>query len=257
MNLHFQYRLNAFGFMSTEDKSAPGNYGSLDQVMALQWVHDHIKSFGGDPEQVTIFGMSAGGASVEYLTLSPMTRHLYKNSVSLSGSSLCWWASIPHPRSQALKLAQHFKCPTDQGGQEMIKCMRKVHGNKLMAAQKDLFFDWHHNLTEREPMSIFSPRSDPEREHPFLPYHPYHMLLNGDYNSQTHMMGYTDKEGIWRANQLLPDGSDINSHAWADFLHNYETVAPMAFGLLDAQVGNSDLRSVMEKISESYKLDQV
>ena len=135
--------------------------------------------------------------------------------------------------------------------------MRKVHGNKLMAAQKDLFFDWHHNLTEREPMSIFSPRSDPEREHPFLPYHPYHMLLNGDYNSQTHMMGYTDKEGIWRANQLLPDGSDVNSHAWADLLHNYETVAPMAFGLLDAQVGNSDLRSVMDKISEFYKLDQV
>ena len=45
------------------------------------------------------------------------------------------------------------------------------------------------------------------------------MLLNGDYNSHPHMTGYTDKEGIWRANQLIPDGSDANTEAWADFLH--------------------------------------
>ena len=77
----------------------------------------------------------------------------------------------------------------------MVECLKKVHGNKLMSAHKDLFFAWHANATEREPMNLFSPRSDPERERPFLPYHPYHMLLNGDYNAMPHMMGYTDKEG--------------------------------------------------------------
>ena len=95
---------------------------------------------------------------MEYLTLSPLTKHLYKNSISLSGSSLCWWANIPHPRNHALKLAKHFKCPTDKGSQKMIECMKKIHGKKLMDAQKELMFEWRHNLTEREPMSLFSPR---------------------------------------------------------------------------------------------------
>ena len=131
---------------------------ALDQVLALKWVQEHIRSFGGDPQEVTIFGMSAGGASVDYLTLSPLTRGLYKNSVALSGSALCWWASVPHPRNQALSLAEYFKCPTDQGGRAMVDCLKKVHGNKLMAAQKQLFFEWRSNLTEREPMNAFSPR---------------------------------------------------------------------------------------------------
>ena len=79
-----QYRLNVFGFLSTEDSSAPGNYGSLDQVAALKWIQENIGAFGGDPDSVTIFGMSAGGASVHYLTLSPLTRNLYKNAVSFA-----------------------------------------------------------------------------------------------------------------------------------------------------------------------------
>ena len=108
-----QYRLNVFGFLSTEDPSAPGNYGSLDQVAALKWIQENIGAFGGDPDSVTIFGMSAGGASVHYLTLSPLTRNLYKNAVSLSGSALCWWANVPHPRQKAVKLGHHFKCPMD------------------------------------------------------------------------------------------------------------------------------------------------
>lgn len=93
-----QYRLNIFGYLSTEDAAGPGNYGSLDQVAALKWVQHNIAAYGGDPEQVTIFGMSAGGASVHYLTLSPLAKNLYKNAISLSGSALCWWANVPHPR---------------------------------------------------------------------------------------------------------------------------------------------------------------
>ena len=62
------------GFASTGDTAAPGNYGMLDQLLALEFVQRNIANFGGDPNQVTIFGQSAGGASVGLHILSPLSR---------------------------------------------------------------------------------------------------------------------------------------------------------------------------------------
>jgi hypothetical protein len=56
------------------NEKVPGNAGLKDQVMALRWVQQNIKQFGGDPGNVTIFGESAGGASVHYHMLSPMSQ---------------------------------------------------------------------------------------------------------------------------------------------------------------------------------------
>ena len=59
------------GFLSTNDSVAPGNFGLYDQRHALQWVQTNIANFGGDPGRVTIFGQSAGGASVGHQVVSP------------------------------------------------------------------------------------------------------------------------------------------------------------------------------------------
>jgi hypothetical protein len=61
------------GFLSLPDAGVPGNAGLKDQVMALRWVQQNIAQFGGDPDNVTIFGASAGAASVQYHMLSPMS----------------------------------------------------------------------------------------------------------------------------------------------------------------------------------------
>lgn len=58
------YRLGILGFMSTGDQHAPGNYAMKDMVMALRWIQRNIANFGGDPDNVTIFGESAGGVAV-------------------------------------------------------------------------------------------------------------------------------------------------------------------------------------------------
>lgn len=59
------------GFLSTGDENSPGNYGILDQAMALRWVHDNIVSFNGDPESITLFGPGAGAASAGLLMVAP------------------------------------------------------------------------------------------------------------------------------------------------------------------------------------------
>ncbi|PSN44748.1 hypothetical protein C0J52_10738 [Blattella germanica] len=71
------YRLGPQGFLSLENEEAPGNAGLKDQVMALRWVRDNIRQFGGDPDDVTIFGQSAGGASVHGSVLNPWS---FRNS---------------------------------------------------------------------------------------------------------------------------------------------------------------------------------
>ena len=62
------------GFLSTGDRYAPGNYALLDIVAALHWIADNIRAFGGDPDEVTLFGEDHGAALVNLLLLSPVTR---------------------------------------------------------------------------------------------------------------------------------------------------------------------------------------
>lgn len=69
-----QYRLGVTGFLSTGDASAPGNFGLKDQALALKWVKNNIKFFGGSSDNVTLFGQSAGSVSVNYQVLSKTTK---------------------------------------------------------------------------------------------------------------------------------------------------------------------------------------
>lgn len=85
------YRVGALGFFAHPELTArdghSGNYGLLDQICALRWVRKNIAAFGGDPENVTIFGQSAGGGSVQALMTSPLAKGLFKRSIIQSAGS--------------------------------------------------------------------------------------------------------------------------------------------------------------------------
>ena len=61
------------GFGTTKEEAATGNYGMLDHILALQFIQDNIANFGGDPNQVTIFGESAGGSTAGLMLMSPLS----------------------------------------------------------------------------------------------------------------------------------------------------------------------------------------
>lgn len=72
------YRVAGLGFLALDDKEIPGNAGLFDQRLALQWVKDNIHSFGGNPENVTLFGESAGAASIALHMMSKKSKGLFK-----------------------------------------------------------------------------------------------------------------------------------------------------------------------------------
>ena len=61
-----------------EDDVAPGNYGVSDAAMALEFLKDNVEAFGGDPERITVFGQSAGGAMTSHVMLSPLSNTLFQ-----------------------------------------------------------------------------------------------------------------------------------------------------------------------------------
>ena len=94
------YRLGLMGFfahpaLSAESEfGASGNQGLYDQIAALQWVQDNIEAFGGDPENVTIFGESAGSISVCYLVATPLAKGLFQKAIGQSGGCFAKHATL-------------------------------------------------------------------------------------------------------------------------------------------------------------------
>ncbi|KAI4885049.1 hypothetical protein NFI96_015970 [Prochilodus magdalenae] len=125
------YRVGTLGFLSSGDSGLPGNYGLWDQHAAIAWVYRNIRNFGGDPNNITIFGESAGGASVSFQMLSPHNKGLIRRAISQSGVALCPWALNRNPRAYAEQIAQKVGCRTDD---TMASCLKITDSAKLTVA---------------------------------------------------------------------------------------------------------------------------
>lgn len=240
-----QYRLGPLGWLTTADGEAPGNYGLQDQLLALRWVQQHIGAFGGDKAQVTIAGMSAGGASVNYLLLSPQTDGLFSRAFSMSGSAMAWWANIPHQERTAQRLGEAMDCPTVDSA-AMIQCLQEKSASQIMAAQTSLYA-WHHDRVEKEPLTIWSPRPDLEaKEDAILPLDPGTAMSVGQMQPVPFLVGVAESEGAWQAANYLEQ-----DEVMVEFLKNFDDVAIHTLGL-ENQVKSGDMAMVIKKIKEFY-----
>ena len=135
----FNDRVGPFGFfahpeLSAEDpEHATGNWGTLDQIEALRWVQRNIAQFGGDPDNVMIFGQSAGGRSVKFLSASPLARGLFNKAVIMSGSGFVDPA-VQAPRQTTLAEAeQSVKAVADWANFKDLKAWRGASTETIFA----------------------------------------------------------------------------------------------------------------------------
>ncbi|CAL4177904.1 unnamed protein product [Meganyctiphanes norvegica] len=206
------HRLGPFGFLSTEDKEAPGNYGLIDQVRALEWVRDNVRYFGGMNDSVTVMGSGAGGISAHMLLLSPKARGstteidefvLLHRAISQSGTAYSPQAILrsPAPKKNALMLAHHAGCPASESTHEMINCLRTISGEKLLE-QIPKLYEW-----DEEP-TIFAPVIDKWLgDDAFLPDEPHHLIKHMQFLMVPWIAGNNKDDGAFRAQDILKDTS--------------------------------------------------
>lgn len=108
------YRLGVFGFLvhpwliDESDKGIAGNYGILDQIAALKWVYENIEEFGGDSENITIMGQSAGSMSVQTLVSSQLTGNMIKKAILQSGGGYDSELNRDFKVEEAVKIGEQF-----------------------------------------------------------------------------------------------------------------------------------------------------
>lgn len=177
--VNFGYRLGVFGYLAAEELAAEdphgstGNYGLMDQIKALEWVRDNIASFGGDPDNVTLAGESAGAVCVSALCTSPEAKGLFRRAIIESST-----ASAPVPQHSFRPLDEALETGREtlaRFGAQDIAALRALPAEKLVEAA-----DTNHHLTVDGYL---------------LPVTPYEAYQNGVHNEEALLHGFNAEEG--------------------------------------------------------------
>ncbi|CAL1545122.1 unnamed protein product [Lymnaea stagnalis] len=126
----FNYRLSWLGFLKGDSPELPGNQGLWDQLLALTWVKNNIRSFGGDPDDITVGGNSMGGESVSALSIMKPAQTLFSKGLIMSGTMFTC-PSTPGSSDVLLELlTDRVGCKSDPGGprnvSEIVRCLRDL-----------------------------------------------------------------------------------------------------------------------------------
>ncbi|XP_048007305.1 esterase FE4-like [Leguminivora glycinivorella] len=189
-------RLGPFGFLSINDISAPGNNGLKDLVMGLKWIQRNIHVFGGDPENVTIFGSCSGGSMVHFMMLSPMASGLFHKAIIQSATALNNWSLDRNPTSVVTELAMKMGIQTSC----MVTIIEKIKNspiNEIIAAWKSMVEDRSKMFEGNFLDSVFKPCIEEEFEGQpaFLTRSPTLIVKSGNINKVPFIIGINDKEG--------------------------------------------------------------
>lgn len=189
-----QYRVGAFGFLylnkyfSPGSEEAPGNMGLWDQQLAIRWIKDNARAFGGDPELITLFGESAGGGSVSLHMLSPEMKGLFKRGILQSGTLNAPWSWMTGERAQDIGkvLVDDCNCNSSLLAADpslVMDCMRGVDAKTISVQQWNSY------------TGILGFPSAPTVDGVFLPKDPDTMMKEGNFHNTEVLLGSNQDEG--------------------------------------------------------------
>lgn len=190
------YRLNAFGFLSTGEQEMIGNYGLWDQQMSLKWIKDNIAAFGGDPNNITIMGQSAGGASVGFHLIAEQSWDFFDRAILMSGTMMAPWGlemDAEKARNDAFLVGRLAGCGEATNSGELLTCLRNVDEQRLAGAA---------NLALGTTTNVIPlvPTIDGE----FITDDPRHLLEQNKFKMCDIMTGNTKDDGSLVAMRAYP-----------------------------------------------------
>ncbi|KXJ83277.1 hypothetical protein RP20_CCG007797 [Aedes albopictus] len=196
----FNYRLGPLGFLCLPSFGIFGNMGLKDQLLVLKWVHHNIAAFGGDKNNVTLFGMSAGGASVHLHSLSDDSTRYFHKAICQSGVATSCRMLQKDAEVKARRLAQHIGCRgnTDQEIYEFLHYMpAEVISSKQMGAL----------IEHEQTLDVFYPFTPvievPESDQPFLTENVLNLIEKPNRNLIPTIFGVNSEELSYKANSRL------------------------------------------------------
>ncbi|XP_046991136.1 esterase FE4-like isoform X2 [Schistocerca americana] len=195
------FRLGALGFLSTQDSIIPGNLGLRDQIAALQWIKRNINYFSGNPDNVTVFGESSGGASVHYLILSPLAKDLFQRAIAQSGTALIPGSFSRFSKERTFRLGEVLGCKTNDS-QVLLNFFLGLPVKKLIEAQNMALSD---EEKRRDVLFPFVPCVEPKVAgyNAVLPDEPKILIKRCSFSEVPFIVGLNSHEGIAFAKDVI------------------------------------------------------
>lgn len=193
------YRMGPFGFLSLQNSEVPGNAGVKDIVTVLKWIQENIDIFGGDPENVTVFGDGLGAVCTHILALSPLTKGLIHKAICQSGCALAPWGfkSSEEAINQTYNLAYDLGCKSNSP-QDALSVLQAAPPNVLVEKQYcDVLFRCDFQNSFRP--TPFTPTVEPPGafEPVALSLHPQYVMENKIHRPMPIILGTNTLDGAF------------------------------------------------------------
>ncbi|KAL5014963.1 hypothetical protein ScPMuIL_009233 [Solemya velum] len=248
------YRVGLFGFLSTRGSDYPGNYGLWDQLMALSWISDNIAAFGGDPGRITLWGNSAGGASVFLHMMSNYGEGKFQRVIIQSGFGLNPSILATDPIMTLSRVSKAMGCSLPEDDSESIAaCIKSKDAEEIVRATSSIT----RNRLSIDGTPAFIQWIGPVVDGDFLVDTPDNLLsdITTDayslFTTRDMLVGLTDGEGAATA-MMLKEFEESYNFSISENIPTSVLCDVVAVGIANQFYGGST--NVSEAICQKYRL---